>query len=190
MQFRFRLRSLLAAIVVFCLLITPIAWWRHRVVTQLNALDYLEARGARIFYAYQVKMIGGRHACDDYAVAPHGLLVRYDGIKGACAVAGVWCPKYRSSDGTSAQEIADNEMQILSSLHDLKFLVIDSSSISDDGTSVLGQIRHLEDIALNSPRITDVTVERLAKQNRLTAVSLVDTSVTDRGVMAMTHLQR
>jgi hypothetical protein len=90
----------------------------------------------------------------------------------------------------SQSNVADEEVESLKRLTQLRFLYLFSPCVTDAGLENLRALPRLEILALRCPRVTDTGLEFLAEQTNLQELHLVDSHATNAGLDHIKRLKR
>lgn len=84
--------------------------------------------------------------------------------------------------------LQDRDIQILSSLKQLRGLILTGTQITDEGARCLVDIRDLDGLGLAKTKITDKSLTHIKKLTSLSKLDLGDTGITDSGLKAVSGL--
>jgi hypothetical protein len=194
---RFRLRTLLAAVVVLSLPLGWLAHGLHRAAGQREAVASLGEVGARAYYDYELDESGALLALRKQTSGPARIsalssfprfLTPTSPPRGVPP--GDWRRPFLGDDFFDRIERVDldgcnfhgSELARLKAFPRLRVLILNGSNVTDEDLEALAKLPRLETLNLAATEITDNGLRRLVGSPHLTSLSLRDTYVTDAGL--------
>jgi hypothetical protein len=191
-----------AALLLFTIAATPIAFIGYRGWTQASRIAQLEALGCNVGYSFtgNTNNAWGEFLEEAFGRESFGVVHSVDArglnspqqIERACRLCRVFTTLrvfYVSGDGFHVAQIAN-----WPTFHSLEMLDIASSSLTDDDLARIAQMRSLEHLSLASGRITDAGIHQLGRLKnlsdlRLTSPQLLgNASPNEQGFPSLTNL--
>jgi Leucine-rich repeat (LRR) protein len=200
---RFRLRTLMAFVIVSSVVFGWIGIIAQRARQQRHIVAELQSYGASIDYSLEVNTSFGRPfewggdppgpewlrnlVGADFLAAPMRLECIGKGSDDILAVAAK-LPSLELIEVGHSNRVTDAGLGQLATLKKLRKLHVSNTSVSDAGLTHLRSLRNLEVLALSHTNVTDAGTKELSGLRNLQEVSLSNTSITDETMRFLEQL--
>jgi hypothetical protein len=169
---RFKLRTLLIAILGICLLLGWFASLRSSAKRQRRAVQAIEKAGGHVVYDYEYD--GEGYAKQGASPPAPAWLLALLGDDFFADVVAVLYIKKNGHEGAILHHLAE--------LPDLKSVDLCGTNTTDHALGRIGDLKHLERLLLNKTKVSDTLLPRVARLKRLQDLKLRGTLVTDVGL--------
>jgi Leucine-rich repeat (LRR) protein len=167
---QYRLRSLLAAVALIAVAISPLAKWHRDWQAEQIIINGLKKEATRVGVRTEWRAPGWLP--ESVAKVP-GFRRLFDHV---------------SSIELDGERFSSQSLAALESLKDLESFSIEKGSLSDSGFDSLASLKTLESLFLIGPHVSDEQLIRIAGLPRLKSLRLDNTSLTDTGLAALRNL--
>ncbi len=181
LRFAFRLRSVLIAISVLCLVLGGIAWRWRVLYSEVDAVSKLQAFESEGWQDPPGATPRIRRRWNVFS-GPGGQKDALPRSVTAFDVIAVWRPAASIRIVTGMQWIRDDELLLCNAFRRLEVLGITESNLTDQQFALITATADLFDLQLVDNPLHDVSARRIAKMSKLQCLGLAATKVTDVGV--------
>lgn len=178
-----------------------LVWWYLYylpVMRQANAVQRLEAAGARIRYDWQLqedgpsRIPGSRDARSLLGDDFFQRVAAIDFTQPKPITESLW------SDLESCRELRwlalvgckvdDQQALHLQNYPNLETLILDHNPLGDDACETIATLKHLQTLQLSTTKVSDTGLSHLDQLENLVALSLDQTQITDEGIKSLAEL--
>jgi hypothetical protein len=177
-RLRFRLRTILIATSLLCVMLAGLAWWRERARQQAEWARQVASAGGMVWYDYQfAEQPDGTHSLDDPQESPYPkFLVDLVGVDFLHSPRGLTTPpKHDENRDTFPKELL---LEALAARRQYYMLQINSLTLRTDDLDQIAAQQELEHLSLDSLLLPEHDLSPLADLQSLNVLSLQRTPLT------------